>query len=1120
MKNFTRLLGLCISLMLFAGLSFGQSYVQFGTGNVESSLPFYTSWKYSYTSTIYTKDDVGGAKTITGIAFNNNFTDLTALGYDFDMPNQKIYLKHVSQSVWSNMSYENPTASGYTLVWTGTVHYGAQGWYTITFDTPFVYNGTDNLVIHWENGSGKVVYSLKNAATTVGLKQVKCSGADAVGVPTTDGFECYPLGTKANIRFYYDNPGMPSNPDLVSPLNNKIKIDLNSPLQFTLGANTNSYDLFFGTNAANLTKVVDNLSVSVAGSYSYTPTSILQPNTKYYWKVVARNINGTVESVLDVFKTQQVVSQFPYNQDFESYWVSTIDPDHPDTLSAVINTNYPDSSAWSWDNGWSCSARSVNNYKGHFSAKMYSFSSGSFSLTTPRMNLSADQRVKFWWKNGFTSEDRISNTDTTYLEVSVDGKHTWKTLKKLCAATNMATYDNAIASLADYVGDNVYVRWRYQSFSSASMYFFLDDISIESNPTGAIVMLSDQILTFPKIVAGAKCAKRVIIFNTGSTDLIVNGITTAGPFTCDFNKTIAPNAHDTAWVYFAPSQVGDFSENVTFNVGGATGTATVLCNGTAVAKVTSYYQSFDAIKAIPDGWLAIQSSKANSVVSNVWITSSTSDVYSAPNAVKMNRINDSDTLDPVILVGPGVTGYATNILSFYAMKGGDSYEQELVVGVMDNPYDASTFIPKSTVMITSEYAKYTVTFKANTTQPYIAFKFGNWTPASPFPYPSLRIDDISWAADVATPPSAAQIGFPLDADVNVDVMSGVNLRWASGSANTNGFKLFVGTTSTNCNEVIDGVDFPANGISYNVPFDDLKYNTVYYWKVVPYNENGNCTEPLTWSFTTMSDPTVTAYPLIENFDEVTNYQFQYDKPLGWTIEDANKDKISWDAVNCPPAMSGFTRNDSRGAMQVPFHLYNPKNDWLYTAPLQMKQGKKYDLEFYIHTLMDYSTGLVYNEEISIWAGNGRVSSSMTDSLVYANVNTSAEWKKVTATYTPTANGVYYFGFHAISVAAQYVLLVDDVKISESSINGIDDQKTVTGLRIYPNPATNYFVIDLPSDISSKANVTVIDVLGKVVNSQSLESGASIDITGLSNGVYLVRVEVDGKSFTRKIFIKK
>ena len=71
--------------MLFAGLSFGQSYVQFGTGNVESSLPFYTSWKYAYTSTIYTKDEVGGAKTITAIAFNNNFTDLTALGFDFDM---------------------------------------------------------------------------------------------------------------------------------------------------------------------------------------------------------------------------------------------------------------------------------------------------------------------------------------------------------------------------------------------------------------------------------------------------------------------------------------------------------------------------------------------------------------------------------------------------------------------------------------------------------------------------------------------------------------------------------------------------------------------------------------------------------------------------------------------------------------------------------------------------------------------------------------------------------------------------------------------------------------------------------------------------------------------------
>jgi len=1012
--------------MLFAGLSFGQSYVQFGTGNVESSLPFYTSWKYAYTSTIYTKDEVGGAKTITAIAFNNNFTDLTALGFDFDMPNQKIYLKHVSQSEWSDMSYENPTANGYTLVWQGTVHYGALGWNVVTFTTPFAYNGTDNLVIHWENGSGTSTYSLKNAATTVGKKQVKCNGADAGGVPITAGFECYPFGTKANIRFYYDNPGMPSNPDLTFPLNNKIKVDLNSQLQFTLGDNTNSYDLYFGTDAANLTKVVDNLSISGASSYSYTPTAILQPNTKYYWKVIARNGNGSVESSVNAFTTQQIVSQFPYTQDFETFWVSNIDPDHPDTLSSVINTNYPDSTAWSWDNGWACSTGKVNNYKGHFSAYVYSFSSGSYSLVTPRLNLPSGMRLNFWWKNGYTSESRTANADTTYLEVSTDGKQTWNTLQKYCASTNMTSYDNSVVSLESYAGNNVYLRWRYKSFSSSATKFYLDNIAIESIPTSAIVTLSDQTLTYPDIAVGGKCSKRVVIYNTGSSNLTINGITTTGPFTCNFNKTIAPNAHDTACVYFAPTAVGQFSNNVTFNIGGASGNATVACTGNAIATVDSYFQSFDAAQAIPDGWVAIQSSKASNIVKNIWVTNSAPDVYSAPFALKMNRINDSDTLDPVILVGPGVTGYASNILSFYAMKGGDSYGQDLIVGVMDNPYDASTFVAKSTVTLTSEYAKYAVTFKTNTTQPYIAFKFGNWDPANPFPYPSLRIDDISWAADVAAPPSAAQIGFPLDAAINVDMMSGINLRWASGSANTNGFKLYVGTTPTNCNEVVNGVDLAANVLSYNVPFANLNYNTVYYWRVVPYNENGNCAEPLTWSFTTMSDPTVKSYPLVENFDEVINYPYQSDKPLGWTIEDSNNDKATWDAINYPPAAQGFTRNDSKGAMVILFHLFNPKNDWLITAPLQMKQGKRYDLEFYIHTLMDYSTGLVYNEKISVWAGTGRASTSMNDSLAFASVNTATDWQKVTASYTPAADGIYYLGFHAISDPAQYVLLVDDV----------------------------------------------------------------------------------------------
>lgn len=1122
MRNFTRFLGLVLLTALFYHPCAAQSYVQVGVGNEQSNQPFYTAWKYSYTSIIYTKAELGTAKTITGIGFNNNFTDLVSQGFDFDMPNQKLWIKHVPQEEWTFTSgqapYEDPTANGYTLVWSGTFHYGAMGWTAVTFTTPFEYNGTDNIAIHWENGSGVSTYYLKTAASIVGKKQVKSGGSDVL-VPITPGYESYPFGNKVNARFFYDAGNVPANPELTSPANGLIKTDLNSTLKFTLGTNTTSYDLYFGTDQANLTKVSDNVAVSQAGEVIYTPAALLQPNTSYYWKVVAKNVTATTESNVFSFKTQEVIAQFPYLQDFEAYWISNIDPKHPDTLNAIIDTNYPEKTPWGWDANWSASKGKTNAYQGLFSAYISAYSDGQYSLVTPRLNLPANMRVSFWWKNGYTAPaSRIADADTTYFEVSSDGKATWKTMLKLCGPADMKTYDNVTTGLSEFASNNVYMRWRYRKFNSSAKQFFVDNIKVEAKPTGAIVTLDYSELTFPSIATSGKTKKRVIIYNTGISDLVVNGITTDGPYTCDFNKTIAPNAKDTAYIYFAPTSVGSFDKTVTFNVGGATGTTSVLCHGSAIARLDKFFQNFDAVKAIPADWVAIQSSKSSNIVQNIFAVSYVSDVYSAPNAMKMVRINDSDTLDPVILVSPGVTGFADNKLSFYARKGDVSYGLELIVGVMDDPNDASTFVAKQTVTLTEKYAQYTVKFKSNTTQPYIAFKYGEWTPKKPFPYTSIRLEDISWEADLATPPAAAQIGAPVDVAVNVDIMSGLKIRWAAGSANTDGYKLYVGTT-TACNELIDAQDVSKDQPNYTLGFDKLAYNTKYYWKVVPYNENGSCTEPATWSFTTMSDPLVTAYPFNENFDNTPNIVGEFDKPLGWNIQDVFADKATWDMVTYPPASQGFTHNDSKGCIAIAFHPFNAKNDWLYTPPMQMKKGYSYDLECYIHTMMDYTTGSFYKEELSVWAGNGRINSAMTDSLAYEIVNDN-DWKKVTTSFKPTEDRVYYLGFHAISKANQYVLIIDDVTIAEKNITGVDTPEAEKSLKVYPNPATDYVNFELPSSITGSAQVTVIDVLGKVVRKENLGESRVINLSQLRNGAYLLRVDAGGKSYTRKVFIKK
>lgn len=1120
MLKFTRLLILFAISQIHLGL-YAQSFVEVGTGNDETNLPCYTSWRYSYSSSIYLKEELGGPKTITAIAFNNSFVDLVAQGNDYDLINQKVWFKMVpeTQDTWdNNMSYEDPENNGYTLVWQGTIHYGELGWYKIDLTTPFDYDGTGNLVMHWENRSGVEKYNFKFASTHSGLKQVKILGADNA-VPTGSGYEYYPNGTKVNVRFYYNSANEPANPELISPSNASIKVDLGASLNFTLGDNTESYDLYLGNDINSMIKVVDNQTVPGAGTYSYQPSQLLEPKTVYYWKVVARNSQTTKESNVYSFTTQGIINTFPYIQDFESYWVSYIDPSNPDTLSSVINTNYPDSTDWEWDNYWNCLKRSVNNFKGLFSAYVNTYSQGTYSLVTPRVNLPSNMRISFWWRNYYTISDKTAGNDTTYFQISVDGKNTWITLLKLCGPANMPDYENAIVDLSDYSGNNVYFRWMYRSYNSNAEPFLIDDIKIENIPTSAFITLNEQNLDFGTLVPNGKRKRKIIIYNTGTTDLVINGITTDGPFICDFNKTIAPNQKDTATVYFAPTEVGVFNGTFSFNVNGAQGNATVNCTAEAIEPLSQFFQNFDAVKAIPEGWVANQSSFAGSIVSNISVINTSSEVYSSPNAIKMNRVNSDDTLDAVILSTPGVTNYTQNILSFYARKGSNDYNLEIIVGVMSDPSDTSTFVAKKTFALTDNYQQYTVQFKANTTEPYIGFKFGAWTPTSPFPYPTLRLDDVSWEPNTTTPPQPAIIGYPNNEEDSVDIMNGLKLTWSAGSSNTNGYRLYVGTTPA-CNELINGDSLTQMQNSYSIDANELSFNTTYYWKVVPFNEYGDCTEPNVWSFITMPDPTITNYPMVETFDKTLNITGQFDKPLGWTIEDTNNDRATWDIVNYPPAIQGFTRNDSKGAIHVPFHIINPKNDWLFTPPLSVKTGKTYTIDFYIHTMLDYTTGLVYNEKISVWIGNDRVSTAMTDSLAYDNIDDATTWKNVQASYTPTKDTILYFGLHAISEPNQYVLIVDDVTITETSPQSVPTEKASKDLHVYPNPVSQqlYFRIAELND-REDVKISVWDMTGrKLYEIQTSEK--TINVSSLSNGFYILKIETGHKIYTQTFIVKQ
>ena len=109
-------------------------------------FPIDNYFNYSCTEEIYTADEIGTEGTINAISFYYNY------GTPYVASNVKMFMKHVTRSVFESKEDCEPLSET-DLVWTGSIAPTEAGWYTFTLDTPFEYNGTDNLLVAFFDGT-------------------------------------------------------------------------------------------------------------------------------------------------------------------------------------------------------------------------------------------------------------------------------------------------------------------------------------------------------------------------------------------------------------------------------------------------------------------------------------------------------------------------------------------------------------------------------------------------------------------------------------------------------------------------------------------------------------------------------------------------------------------------------------------------------------------------------------------------------------------------------------------------------------------------------------------------------------------------------------------------------
>ncbi len=230
----------------------------------------------------------------------------------------------------------------------------------------------------------------------------------------------------------------------------------------------------------------------------------------------------------------------------------------------------------------------------------------------------------------------------------------------------------------------------------------------------------------------------------------------------------------------------------------------------------------------------------------------------------------------------------------------------------------------------------------------------------------------------------------------------------------------------------------------------------------------------------------------------------------WTIENANDDDRTWLLKSGYLNQQGatFGHNDTT-AMAYFYSGTRAADDYLYTNCLEFEAGKSYKLSFW------YRIGdAQYPEKLEVRIGTENSKDAMTETIVDLGQITNISYTQSEASFTVSETGVYYIGFHVYSDADKFLLLVDDISVSENS--GIEPQVT-EGFNIYPNPTTGLVKVEGVEG----AQVVVYNMVGEVVyNEAKASERVTIDLSSYNAGNYIVKVIDNNKVSTQKITLTK
>jgi hypothetical protein len=179
--------------------------------------------------------------------------------------------------------------------------------------------------------------------------------------------------------------------------------------------------------------------------------------------------------------------------------------------------------------------------------------------------------------------------------------------------------------------------------------------------------------------------------------------------------------------------------------------------------------------------------------------------------------------------------------------------------------------------------------------------------------------------------------------------------------------------------------------------------------------------------------------------------------------------------------------------------------------LALTAGTAYAIKFKYRI----ADGTVYPENFRVTMGLDKTVAAQSNVLQTYNSVLFQVWTQADLTFTPTASGDHYLGFHCFSIADQNRLAIDDFEIT--TVLSADSFQS-NSFTMYPNPVLD--VLNVNSNLLEIKSITIADINGRIVK-QILELNkqtSQINVSNLNAGIYIVTIDSEEGSTVKK-FIK-